>query len=114
MPDAKAIPLVVLQVTPSLDAGGSERTTLDVARAITAAGGKALIATAGGRLVSEAQRAGARVIIGPYDSKNPVTIWRNAERLTAIIRAEAVAIIHARSRAPAWSALWAARRAKIP
>ena len=46
MPDAKAIPLVVLQVTPSLDVGGSERTTLDVARAVTVAGGKALIATA--------------------------------------------------------------------
>jgi glycosyltransferase involved in cell wall biosynthesis len=114
MPDTKAIPLVVLQVTPSLDAGGSERTTVDVARAITAAGGKALIATAGGRLVGEAQRAGARVIIGPYDSKNPLTVWRNVARLVDIIGTEHVAIVHARSRAPAWSTMWAARRAGIP
>jgi len=114
MLDAKAIPLVVLQVTPALDAGGSERTTLDVARAIVAAGGTALIATAGGRLVGEAERAGARVIIGPYDSKNPLTVWRNTARLSAIIRTEGVAIVHARSRAPAWSALWASRRAGIP
>ncbi len=114
MPDAKAIPLVVLQVTPDLNVGGAERTTVDVARAVALAGGKALIATAGGRLVAEAERAGARVIIGPYDSKNPLTVWRNVARLIDVINAEHVAIVHARSRAPAWSAMWAARRAGIP
>ena len=105
MPDAKPIPFAVLQVIPSLDAGGVERTTVDVARAIVASGGKALIATEGGRLVEEAERAGAIVVTGPYATKNPWAIWRNAESLVALIRAKHVNIVHARSRAPAWSAL---------
>ena len=46
----------------------------------------------------------------PLDSKNPLTIWRNAALLADVIRAERVAIVHARSRAPAWSAWLACRR----
>lgn len=113
LPGATTRPLVVLQVVPGLDSGGVERTTIDVARAIVGAGGMALIATAGGRLVAEAEKAGARVLIGPYDTKNPLTIWRNAQRLHGIIRVEKVTIVHARSRAPAWSAFRAARRAHV-
>lgn len=114
MPDQKPIPLSVLQVIPTFESGGVERTTLDVARAIIATGGKATIATAGGRMVAEAERLGARVIIGPYDTKNPIAIWRNAARLAAIIKSERAALVHARSRAPAWSALFAARRTGVP
>jgi glycosyltransferase involved in cell wall biosynthesis len=114
MPEAKPIKLSILQVVPTLDSGGVERTAVDVARAVVAAGGAAFIATAGGRLVAEAERLGARVVIGPYQSKNPLAIWRNASRLTAIVRDQRVSLVHARSRAPAWSALWAARRAGVP
>jgi hypothetical protein len=104
----------VLQIVPELESGGVERTSVDVARAIVGAGGRALIATAGGRMVEEAERAGAQVIIGPYQSKNPWRIWKNAGLLSDIIRKESVSIVHARSRAPAWSALWAARRTNTP
>ena len=114
MPEAKPIPLTVLQVIPTLEGGGVERTTVDVARAIVTAGGKALIATAGGRLVPEAERFGARVIKGPYDSKNPFAIRSNASSLASVIKNERVHIVHARSRAPAWSAKWAARRTGTP
>ncbi len=102
--------LSVLQVIPALDAGGAERTAIDVARAVVAAGGKAWIATKGGRLAGEAESAGAKLILGPFDSKNPLTIWRNTKVLADAIVANSIDIIHARSRAPAWSAYRAARR----
>lgn len=100
----------VLQVLPSLDTGGVERGTVEITQAIADAGGAALVASQGGRLVAAVERAGGRHVRLPLASKNPVTIWRNAGRLGGLVRAEGVAIIHARSRAPAWSALLAARR----
>ena len=105
-----AAPLSVLQVIPALDAGGAERTAIDVARAVVASGGKAWIATKGGRLQAEAEATGAKLILGPFESKNPLTIWKNAKLLADAIETNNIDIIHARSRAPAWSAYRAARR----
>jgi len=105
--------LIVLQVIPELDAGGAERTTVDIARAIVAAGGTALVASAGGRLEPELAATGAEMIRLPLASKNPLTLWANAAALARIIRERNVAIVHARSRAPAWSALLAARRTGV-
>ena len=101
---------VVLQVLPSLVTGGVERGTVEIARAIAAAGGNALVASAGGRLVAAIERAGGRHIALPLAGRNPLTIRRNAARLADVIRAERVSIVHARSRAPAWSAWLACRR----
>ncbi len=101
---------VILQVLPRLEAGGVERGTVEIAQAVVAAGGTALVASQGGRLVAAIERAGGRHIAMPLASKNPAVIWRNTGRLVALIRAERVSIIHARSRAPAWSAWLAARR----
>ena len=100
----------VLQVLPSLDTGGVERGTVEMVQAIADAGGTALVASEGGRLVAAVERAGGRHVRLPLASKNPATIWRNADRLARLIRADGVGIVHARSRAPAWSALLAARR----
>lgn len=104
----------VLQVIPAMGAGGAERSALEMARAIVAAGGRALIATSGGRMTGAVEAAGGRVAIMPVHTKNPFGMFRNAGRLAALIRAENVDLIHARSRAPAWSALLAARRTQIP
>jgi glycosyltransferase involved in cell wall biosynthesis len=102
--------VVVLQVLPSLVTGGVERGTIEITQAVADAGWTALVASAGGRLVAAVERAGGRHITLPLASRNPLTIWRNAARLTTVIRAERVAIVHARSRAPAWSAWLACRR----
>lgn len=99
----------VLQVIPALESGGAERTTVEMAQAIVAAGGKALVATSGGRMSGEVEKAGGRVIQLPVASKNPLTILANSGRLAEILRREQVDIIHARSRAPAWSAFFAAK-----
>jgi glycosyltransferase involved in cell wall biosynthesis len=106
-------PPVVLQVLPALEGGGVERGTVEIAAAIAAAGGTALVASAGGRMAEEVVRAGGRNILLPLDSKSPLTMWRNAARLAAAIRAEGVEVVHARSRAPAWSAWLAARRTGV-
>lgn len=100
----------VLQVVPRLVTGGVERGTVEVAAALVAAGWKAVVASAGGPMAREVERAGALHVELPLASKNPLTLRRNAERLAQLIRRERIDIIHARSRAPAWSALGAARR----
>ncbi len=103
-------PPAVLQVLPRLVTGGVERGTVEVAAALVAGGWKAVVASEGGPMVRELERAGALHVELPLASKNPVTMRRNVERLAQLIRRERIDIIHARSRAPAWSALAAARR----
>ncbi len=104
----------ILQVVPRLNAGGAERTTLEIAEAVVRAGGRARAVSEGGRLEREIEFAGGEVVRAPVASKNPLTIWANIARLAVMIREEGVDLIHARSRAPAWSALAAARRTGIP
>jgi glycosyltransferase involved in cell wall biosynthesis len=104
----------VLQVLPALGHGGAERGCVDVAAALVRAGGTALVASSGGPLERELARAGASHVALPLDSKNPLTIRANIGRLAALIARHDVDIVHARSRAPAWSALAAARRTGRP
>ncbi|HEU5048116.1 MAG TPA: glycosyltransferase family 4 protein [Rickettsiales bacterium] len=105
---------VILQVLPQLRAGGVERGTIEIAGAIARAGMRALVASAGGSMLPNLAYAGGEHITIPLTTKNPLTIWSNAAELEKIIRKHKVDIIHARSRAPAWSALIAARRTKTP
>ncbi|GJE00995.1 glycosyltransferase family 4 protein [Methylobacterium isbiliense] len=104
----------ILQVIPELDAGGAERTTVDVAAALAAVGARALVATEGGRLVGELQAKGGIWVPFPARTKNPVAMALNVGRLARICRAEGVTLVHARSRAPAWVALGACRRLGLP
>ncbi len=106
--------VTVLQIIPALEAGGAERTTVDVAAALTESGARALVATEGGRLVGELQAKGGIWVPFPANTKNPLAMALNVERLARLCRREGVQILHARSRAPAWVALGAARRLKIP
>ena len=107
-------PLCVLQVVPELSTGGVERTTIEVAEGIVQAGGRALVASEGGQLEDRLTAVGGEFFRLPLATKNILTAWRNAGRLAAIARVEGVTIIHARSRAPAWSARIAARRLGLP
>lgn len=107
-------PPALLQVLPALRSGGVERGTLEIAEAQIAAGFRAIVASAGGEMVPALEAFGARHITLPLTAKSPFAIWRNAAALAALARAEGVVLIHARSRAPAWSALIAARRLGLP
>jgi len=104
----------VLQVIPELETGGAELSTLEIADAITKAGGRAIVATEGGRLEGRLSELGAEIVHLKASSKNPATIALNSERLAALIKDRGIDLVHARSRAPAWSALWAARRTGKP
>ena len=103
-------PPVVLQVLPSLVTGGVERGTIDVATALTEAGCTAIVASNGGHMVRELDRIGVKHITLPLHSKKPWVIRANIAKLETIIREYGVDIVHARSRAPAWSALKACER----
>lgn len=113
MPDLPA-DFTLLQVTPELETGGAEQTTIDVAHAVVAQGGKALVATKGGRMAARLEADGGRLAQMPAQSKNPLVMLGNAARLIDLIRREKVTLVHARSRAPAFSALWAAHATKVP
>lgn len=104
----------LLQVTPELETGGAEQTTIDVAHGVVAQGGKALVATRGGRMASRLEADGGRLAQMPAQSKNPLVMLGNAARLIDLIRREKVTLVHARSRAPAFSALWAAHATRTP
>ncbi|XBQ16742.1 MAG: glycosyltransferase family 4 protein [Oceanicaulis sp.] len=104
----------ILQVIPELDAGGAERTTIEIAQAVAEAGGTCLVASCGGRLEAELEAAGGELVRLDMKTKNPLAVWRNAARLADLIEARGVDLVHARSRAPAWSAYWAAKRTGRP
>jgi glycosyltransferase involved in cell wall biosynthesis len=104
----------ILQIVPSLDTGGAERTTIDIAKILKANGFRPLVVSQGGRLERELTEAGGELIRMPVAAKMPLTMLRNASALADLTAKENVALIHARSRAPAWSALMAARRTGIP
>lgn len=105
----------ILQVIPHLAAGGAERTTIEVAEALVAAGATALVVSAGGRLEKDLNRVGGELIrLESAPTKNPLEIYANAGRIAKLVTVRKVGLVHARSRAPAWSALWAARRTKVP
>ncbi len=103
---------VIMQVIPELGAGGAEQGCIDVAETLVKSGARAIIVSNGGHRVSELSRFGAEHIDMPVHSKNPLTIMRNAARLKRIIKKEEVSIVHARSRAPAWSCIKACRGTK--
>ncbi len=104
----------VLQVIPSLEGGGAETTTLEITEALVAANARALVASQGGALASRIEALGGEVFLLPVARKNLFIMWRNVHHLAALIGREKIDIIHAHSRAPAWSSLFAARQCAIP
>lgn len=113
-PAAASQPRAILQVLPSLVTGGVERGTIDIAVALAESGWRAIVASEGGPMVREIERAGGTHITLPLGSKNPFAIRRNIGRLAEVIEQNNVALVHARSRAPAWSAYYAAQRTGRP
>lgn len=104
----------LLQVVPRLETGGAEQTTLDIAAAVRAAGGHAIVATMGGRMEASLLAAGGELERMTVHSKNPLVILGNALRLARLIRKRKVSLVHVRSRAPAFSAYLAARMTGAP
>ena len=104
---------VVLQVLPEMNHGGVEMGTVEIASGMKEAGIKNFVASAGGRMVYDLNKLKVKHFELPLKTKNPIKMYLNALKLEKIIKENGVNIVHARSRAPAWSAYWAAKRAKV-
>lgn len=105
---------VILQVLPELVTGGVERGTVDMAEALVKADAEALVASGGGIMSHDVVKVGGKHFEMPLATKNILKMRANTRRLKKLIREQGVDLIHARSRAPAWSALWAARATGTP
>ena len=107
-PSAPRRPLTVVQLLPALDAGGVEQSTLEVAEALQRAGHRAVVVSAGGRLVPKLEATGARHVRADIGRKSPWTL-RHVWTLRRLFAELSPDIVHARSRLPAWLARWALR-----
>lgn len=99
----------ILQVVPSLFSGGVERGTIEVAKMLKGVDYNVIVVSSGGSLVNELTTNNIPHIQMNSASKNPFIIWNNAKLLAKIIREYRVDLVHARSRAPAWSCYLAAK-----
>ncbi|MEM8973566.1 MAG: glycosyltransferase family 4 protein [Pseudomonadota bacterium] len=104
----------ILQIVPELDTGGAELSAVEIGEAVHRAGWRSIIVTEGGRLEADARDQGSEIHKLSVATKNPVKMWANVSRLAQLCKRENVCLLHARSRAPAWSAFWAARRLGLP
>ncbi len=104
----------VLQVVPELNAGGVEATTLEMAQVLIESGHGAHVISAGGRMEGELIAMGGVLHKTDIGSKNIFTVPPRVRLLRAIIQKYNIDIVHARSRAPAWPAYYAAKTEKVP
>ena len=105
---------VIVQILPALNLGGVERGTVEMARAIIAEGGKAVVISSGGHLVSQLQRIGAEHITLPVHVKNPLKWPSVRSKVKQALKSCGADLVHVRSRAPAWIALPAAKSLGLP
>jgi len=105
--EAVDVRLTVLQVLPSLEGGGVERGTVEVANALTAAGHRSIVMSAGGRLESE--MPGTEHVTWPVGEKRLGTWWY-VRRVAAYLATQQPDILHVRSRLPGWVSYLAWRR----
>lgn len=102
----------IMQIVPAVDSGGVEQGVIDINKAIVKAGGKSIVLSNGGRRVPEITRDGGVHVELPVHSKNPFTMLKNIKAIRKVIEEYDVDIVHACSRAPAWSAKPAAKKTK--
>ena len=103
----------ILQVIPTLNISGAEQGCFDVANYLTKNGFTSNIITSSGYRIEQLEKNGSIVKRIPVHSKNPLTMIINIFRIIKIVKKNNINIIHARSRAPAWSCYFVAKIAKI-
>ena len=107
-------PIIALMVAPTLDVGAADAGVVALVRILSGAGHRAIVVARAGRLVSDLTAAGGEFIARNMESKNPITILRNAMALVRLARERQCDVIHAHGRAAAWSAYLAARIVGVP
>ena len=104
----------ILQIIPNMEIGGAERTVLEITSFLKNTKFSSLVLTSGGKLISELERENIEVIKLKIDKKNPYSIIKNFFLFIKIFRDKKISLVHVRSRAPAWSAIFAAKKMGIP
>ena len=104
----------ILQIIPSMEIGGAERTVLEITAFLKNTNYTSLVLTSGGKLIKDLEKLNIEVVRYPIDKKNPLLIIKNIIELKKLFIEKNIDLIHVRSRAPAWSAIFAARSLKIP
>lgn len=104
----------ILQIIPSMEIGGAERTVLEITAFLKNTNYTSLVLTSGGKLIKDLEKLNIEVVQYPIDKKNPLLIIKNIIELKKLFIEKNIDLIHVRSRAPAWSAIFAARSLKIP
>lgn len=104
---------VIMQILPALENGGVERGVIDISKALKKADFEPIVVSKGGVLVYQLREARVRHIELAAHSKNPLIIFLNYKKLVKLIQENQVDIIHARSRAPMWSAVLACKKTGI-
>jgi len=107
-------PLTILIAVPTIERGAADEGAVDLAAILVGAGHHAIVVSTGGRLEQRVVDAGAEFVRLDVASRNPSRIARNAARLFALARERGCDVVHAHGRAAAWSALPAARMARVP
>ena len=105
---------VIVQILPSLNQGGVERGTLEMAEAVIREGGRAVVISGGGPMVSRLLQLGAEHVKLPVGSKNPLLWPIIGSRVRRALKRCGADLVHIRSRAPGWIAIPAARRLGLP
>lgn len=104
----------ILQIIPNMEIGGAERTVLEITSFLKDTNFSSLVLTSGGKLIDDLERANIEVIKLKIDKKNPYSIIKNFFLFIKIFREKKINLVHVRSRAPAWSAIFAAKKLGIP
>ncbi len=105
--------LVVLQVLPELNQGGVELGTIEIASELKKQNIENYVASQGGRMEYNLERLKVKHFTLPLKTKNIFKMYMNSFKLSKIIKENGITVVHARSRAPAWSAYWAAKRCGV-
>ena len=106
--------LRLLQVLPHLNSGGMVSGAIEISNFLKKNGATSIIVSSGGYRENEVLRNNANLIYLPVETKNPFFIYRNKNSLIKVIKKFNVNVIHARSRAPAWSSYWASKFTNTP
>ena len=104
----------ILQIIPNMEIGGAERTVLEITSFLKDTEFSSLVLTSGGKLIGELEKENIEVIKLKIDKKNPYSLIKNFFLFIKIFREKKIDLVHVRSRAPAWSAIFAAKKIGIP
>ena len=104
----------IIQIIPNMEIGGAEKTVLEIGTYLKNTQYEPIVLTSGGRMIENLKEEKIKVLTRKIDQKNPYKIFTNIEKFKNIFLENKVSLVHARSRAPAWSSYYASKQLNIP